>query len=219
MKVIYSNGHQCHVESTLIKYVADKTTYENSNNKYRYHHADITWALYTGIIQLRLVQKVYHEEIQFYKRTSLARPNEILEDIRTLVFPNKRVALQQALAQADAQGDGYLQMPAFVGAFQRANVGMDRDTLEFLFDIMSESYTMPKTDYEPKSAEDEEQAVERVVPLDFFMSKLFQQQETREIDEVEQTLANIKAALIYKGLDFSVVFAEQSEDVTKKPKR
>lgn len=53
---------------------------------------------YTGVIQLRLVQKVYHEEIQFYKRTSLSRPNEILEDIRTLVFPNKRVALQQALA-------------------------------------------------------------------------------------------------------------------------
>ena len=53
---------------------------------------------YTGIIQLRLVQKVYAEEIQFHKRTSLSRPNEILEDIRTLVFPNKRVALQQALA-------------------------------------------------------------------------------------------------------------------------
>jgi hypothetical protein len=51
------------------------------------------------------------------------------------------------------------------------------------------------------------------------MSKLFQQQETREIDEVELTLANIKAALIYKGLDFSIIFAEQSEDATKKPKR
>ena len=175
---------------------------------------------YTGVIQLRLVQKVYYEEIQFYKRTSLSRPNEILEDIRTLVFPNKRVALQQALAQADAQGDGYLQLPAFVGAFQRADVGMERDTLEFLFDIMSESYTMPKTDYEPKGmAVDDEQTVERVVPLDFFMSKLFQTQETREIDEVELTLANIKAALIYKGLDFSIIFAEQSEDVGKKPKR
>jgi len=110
-------------------------------------------------------------------------------------------------------------LPAFVGAFQRADVGMERDTLEFLFDIMSESYTMPKTDYEPKGMEDDEQTVERVVPLDFFMSKLFQTQETREIDEVELTLANIKAALIYKGLDFSIIFAEQSEDAGKKPKR
>jgi hypothetical protein len=33
---------------------------------------------------------------------------------------------------------------------------MERDTLEFLFDIMSESYTMPKTDYEPKAMEDNE---------------------------------------------------------------
>ena len=66
---------------------------------------------YTGVIQLRLVQKVYEEEIQFFRRTSLSRPNEILDDIRTLAFPNRRVALQQALASVDTEGDGYLQKP------------------------------------------------------------------------------------------------------------
>ena len=64
---------------------------------------------YTGVIQLRLLQKVYQEEIQYFRRTSLSRPNEILEDIRTVTFPNKRVALQQALASADTEGDGYLK--------------------------------------------------------------------------------------------------------------
>ena len=64
---------------------------------------------YTGVIQLRLLQKVYQEEIQYFRRTSLSRPNEILEDIRTVIFPNKRVALQQALASADTEGDGYLK--------------------------------------------------------------------------------------------------------------
>jgi len=54
------------------------------------------------------LQKVYEEEIQFNRRTSLARPNEILEDIRTSVFPNKRVALQQSLASVDTEGDGYI---------------------------------------------------------------------------------------------------------------
>ena len=73
---------------------------------------------YTGVIQLRLLQKVYEEEIQFARRTSLSRPNEILDDIRTLVFPNRRVALQQALASADTEGDGYLQLPEFIQAFQ-----------------------------------------------------------------------------------------------------
>jgi hypothetical protein len=52
---------------------------------------------------------VYQEEIQYFRRTSLSRPNEILEDIRTIAFPNKRVALQQALASADTEGDGYLK--------------------------------------------------------------------------------------------------------------
>jgi len=32
--------------------------------------------------------------------------------------------------------------------------------------------------------------------------------EMREVNEVEEALSNIKAALVYKGLDFSVIFAE-----------
>lgn len=49
---------------------------------------------YTGVVQLKLLQNVYHEEIQYHKRTNLSRPNEILDDIRSAVFPNRRIALQ-----------------------------------------------------------------------------------------------------------------------------
>lgn len=55
------------------------------------------------------------------------------------------------MASADEEGDGYLQKLQFVKAFLRAKVPMDRDTLEFLFDVMSEDYMLPKTDFEPKS--------------------------------------------------------------------
>lgn len=55
----------------------------------------------TGVVQVRLIQRVYHEELQYHKRTTLSRPKEILADLRMRVFPNKRVALQQALAAAD----------------------------------------------------------------------------------------------------------------------
>ena len=87
---------------------------------------------------------------------------------------------------------------------------IDRDTLEFLFDVMSESYTLPKTEYEPKGiiAGEQEEVEEKVLSLEFFMSKLFRQHETRETDEVMNTLSNIKAALVYKGLDLSNIFAE-----------
>lgn len=176
---------------------------------------------FTGVVQLRLLQNVYHEEIQFHKRTSLSRPNEILDDIRTAVFPNRRVALQQALASVDTEGDGYLQKHQFVQAFQQAGVKFDRDTLEFLCDVLSESYTLPKTDYEPShpAAGAEEAPEGRVLSLKFFLGKLFRAHETREVDEVEQALSNIKAALVYKGLDFSVVFAEQSEEATQRTRR
>jgi len=169
---------------------------------------------FTGAIQLTLVKKVYEEELQFYKQTSLSRPNEILDDIRTLAFPNKRVQLQLALASADKAGDGYLQQADFIEAFQHAGLAISRDTLEFLFKVLSEPYTLPKTEYEPRAGQTagDDQASERVLSLKFFVSKLFRAHEQREVDEVEQTLGQIKAALVYKGLDFSIIFAEQSEE-------
>jgi hypothetical protein len=162
---------------------------------------------YTGVIQLRLCQKVYHEEIQYFKRVSTSRPNEILDDIRTLVFPNKRVALQQALASADAEGDGYLTKSQFAQAFQQAGVALDHDSLLHLFEAKSAPFTLPETDYEPRDGA-EVASSEKVLQLTYFMGELFRPQETRETDEVEQALAQIKAALVYKGLDFSIVFAE-----------
>lgn len=173
---------------------------------------------FTGAIQITLVQKVYEEEVQFFRQTSLSRPNEILEDIRTLAFPNKRVQLQLALASADGEGDGYLQQEQFIQAFQQVGLAMSRDTLEFLFKVLSETYTLPKTEFEPNNGQTDGQAAgadpasERVLSLPFFMSKLFRPHEQREVDEVDQTLGQIKAALVYKGLDFSIIFAEQSED-------
>jgi hypothetical protein len=108
-----------------------------------------------------------------------------------------------------------------VQAFQQAGVKFDRDTLEFLYDVLSESYTLPKTNYEPShpATVAEEAPEAKVLSLKFFLGKLFRVHETREVNEVEQTLSNIKAALVYKGLDFSVVFAEQSEEATQKTRR
>ena len=131
-----------------------------------------------------------------------------------MAFPNKRVQLQLALAQADAEGDGYLQQDAFIAAFQQAGLSLSRETLEFLFQVLSEPYTLPSTEYEPREGRPEHEAApsERVVSLNFFMNKLFRAEEQREVDEIDQTLSQIKAALVYKGLDFGVIFAEQADD-------
>lgn len=54
--------------------------------------------------------------------------------------------------------------------------------------------------------------------LIFFMGKLFTNHESREVNEVDLTLQLIKAALIYKGVDLSIIFAEDNSDSLKKPK-
>lgn len=48
------------------------------------------------------------------------------------------------------------------------------------------------------------------------MGKLFMKNEHREVDEVDQTLQLIKAALIYKNVDFGVIFGEKTQDDTGK---
>jgi hypothetical protein len=100
-----------------------------------------------------------------------------------------------------------------VEAFQRAGIHVDRAVLEFLFDVVGEKYNTVQDEGETTNDD------VKVLSITYFINKLFSQAETSEMAEVDQTLQNIKAALIYKGLDFSVVFAENSVEHVKKVRR
>ena len=63
---------------------------------------------FTGVIQISSIQRYYSEEISYFKTVSLNKPSEVIEQIRSSAFPTRKIALQQALAAADAQGDGYI---------------------------------------------------------------------------------------------------------------
>ena len=128
----------------------------------------------------------------------------MLQEIRSTAFPVKRIALQQSLAAADESGDGYITKVQFVDAFYRASVNMSRENLEFLFDVMSESFN---------EASDTMVVEDKFLNLLFFIEKLFTRNEYKEFSEVDMTLQLLKASLIYKGVDFGVIFAEQSEEV------
>lgn len=45
----------------------------------------------TGVLQIKLVEKYFREEIDFFKQVSLRRPHEIIENIRSAAFPNRKV--------------------------------------------------------------------------------------------------------------------------------
>ena len=65
---------------------------------------------------------------------------------------------------------------------------------------------------QPDENSNELKADEKFLNLMFFVEKLFTRNEFREVKEVDMTLQLIKASLIYKGVDFGVIFAEQSEE-------
>ena len=48
---------------------------------------------FTGVIQISQIQRFYKEEIDYFKLVTLNRPHEVLEEIRSIAFPNKKIAL------------------------------------------------------------------------------------------------------------------------------
>lgn len=93
----------------------------------------------------------------------------------------------------------------------KAGINIDRDRLEQLFDVMADDLSV-----EGEQPREDEQ---KYLHLPFFMSKLFQKEEMEDINDIDNTLANIKAALIYKGIDFGCIFAEATEDDETKPQK
>jgi hypothetical protein len=127
----------------------------------------------TGVLQIKLVEKYFREEIDFFKQVSLRRPHEIIENIRSAAFPNRKVQLQQSLAAADEVGDGYITKLQFVDAIYRADIKVDRDQLELLFDVMSERFDSPRDG----QTVDDDKPVVKYLNLPYFFSKLFTKSE------------------------------------------
>lgn len=78
----------------------------------------------------------------------------------------------------------------------------DRDVLELLFEVVAEKFVTNRADGSPSNDN------EKILSITYFINKLFNTSETLEINEIDTVLQNLKATLIYKGLDFSIVFAE-----------
>jgi len=91
-----------------------------------------------------------------------------------------------------------------------AGINIDRDRLDLLFEVMAEDLSV-----EGEPREDDQ----KYLHLPFFMSKLFKKEEMDDINDIENTLSYIKAALIYKGIDFGCIFAEPSEEDDTKPQK
>jgi len=115
--------------------------------------------------------------------------------------------LQQALVTVDEHGDGFIGKEQFIQAFYKAGMELQRDLLEFLFDMMAQTYNT-------KGERISEQ--EKVLSITYFIKELFYDKERKELDDLDTTLMKIKEALIYKGLDLAVVFSDTSEATSKK---
>ena len=55
-----------------------------------------------------------------------------------------------------------------------------------------------------------------MLSITYFIDKLFSNSEQKEMNVVDQALQKIKAALVYKGLDYSAVFAESTKEGLKR---
>lgn len=81
--------------------------------------------------------------------------------------------------------------------------------LEFLFDVVAEKFNTLKD--KNSSTNDDIKNLQ----ITYFINKLFSENETNELQDVQQTLQHLKASLVYKGLDYSIIFAENTVENVK----
>ena len=77
---------------------------------------------------------------------------------------------------------------------------------------MAERFETHNSNFDQHSEQSEPVAEVKHLNLPFFFSKLFTLSEFKDVSEVDLTLSQIKSALIYKGVDFGIIFAEANDD-------
>jgi hypothetical protein len=104
--------------------------------------------------------------------------------------------MQQALVDVDNNGDGYINLEAFVKAFKFCQVEIDGKALEFLFNSFAEEFG---TDG-------------KALSVNYFLNKIFNDSEMAEFNKVDETLSKVKASMIYKGINYTALFADSQDE-------
>jgi len=165
-------------------------------------------ALNTGKITQQQLTKFFAVELKHFNVTMFKRPTPIIDEIRAHVLPFKKLRLQEALNSVDIHGDGYISKKQFLEAFEKADIKVDIETLNYLFELLEEKYI-------PKDGE-------KVLSVAHFLKKLLNDEEAKEGAEIEQILKKISGSLNYRGIEPEVIFLDcplEKVNVTIIPKK
>ncbi len=154
-------------------------------------------------VTLAQLSSIFAEELKHYHITMFRRPNPIIEEIRKLIIPNKKLRLQESLAKMDTFGDGYITKKQFFDAFERAEVKMDKATLSYFFDMISEKFVPRET--------------EKVISIGSFIKRVLTDTEAGDFQEIAQIFTKISSSLAYRGIDIEAVFADAALNDLSKP--
>jgi len=107
-------------------------------------------------------------------------------------------------------GDGYLTKAQFVEAVYKARIDVEKEKLEALFDKIAGNFENSRKLFERDEANGQP-ALEKHLSLDSLLTKLYHWNEQSDISCIDITLACIKSALIYKGVDFRAIFVKSRD--------
>ena len=145
-------------------------------------------------ITLDSLEEIFKDELKYYNVRMFKRSNPIIDEIRNKVLPNKKMNLQEALGSIDEHGDGYITKQQFLKAFDRADIKIDREMLEYLFDLLGEQYILGDN--------------MKILSIGYFLKKLFTKTENIEINQIKGMMKKILLVLEYRGMEPESVFAE-----------
>lgn len=145
-------------------------------------------------ITVSQLQTIFSQEIKHHNLTMFRIPNPVFSEIRNNLGSGKKLRLQEALGTVDNHGDGYLTKKQFFEGFEKAQIEIDKETLDYIFEMVSEKYT-------PREQE-------KVLNIAHFLKQLLTKEENKEYNEIEEILNKISSSMSYRGIAPEKLFTD-----------
>ena len=145
-------------------------------------------------ITVSQIQMIFAQEIKHHNLTMFRIPNPVFNEIRDNLGSGKKLRLQEALGVVDEHGDGYITKKQFFEGFEKAQINIDKETLDYIFEMVSEKYT-------PREQE-------KVLNIAHFLKQLLTKEEHKEYNEIEEILSKISSSMSYRGIAPEKLFVD-----------
>jgi len=144
----------------------------------------------TGKVEITKVTEMLSQDTLAKKLKSLAQPSELVNALRCAILPGNASKLHYTFIELDGNSTNKLTQQQFKEGFAKCNIQLDPEVLDLAYEFLKDQ--------------------EGLVSIPFFVKEIFSGPVSKEIDEIEKSLTELKARLTYLRHPLDLFFCENS---------